>query len=74
MGTSSLENQDRLGRESAVAPEPEWLLGLGAEKESGLRGSLSTSFAPKLQFVFSLVKHCVYFYVVYFDWAEPSLP
>ena len=28
MGTSSLENQDRLGGESAVAPEPERLLGL----------------------------------------------
>lgn len=61
MGTSSLENQDRLGRESAVAPEPEWLLGLGAEKSLGYEGSLSTNSTPKLQFVFSLVKHCVYF-------------
>lgn len=61
MGTSSLENQDRLGRESAVAPEPEWLLGLDAEESLGYEGSLSTNSTPKLRLVFSLVKHCVYF-------------
>lgn len=62
MGTSSLESQDRLGRESAVAPEPEWLLGLGcAARSLGYERSLSRNLTPKLQDVFSLVNSFVYF-------------
>lgn len=58
MGTSSLESQDRLRREGAVAPRPEWMLGLGCvERRSslGYERRLSTNLTPKSQDVFSLV-------------------
>lgn len=73
MGTSSLENQDRLGRESAVALNLDGCWVRVQRRVWVTRGPKYKLDAKIAACVFVGKTLCL-FYVVYFDWAEPSLP